>query len=93
MLQSRYNVIALSVDNDSYSFMKYRRCLFPFYQCTYWVEYLEIGIILGVSSDGDDRKSFLGLKFSIPVSFGVEKFGKYFYGWLGMGAGSPTGIL
>ena len=27
---------------------------------------------LGISSDGDDRRIFLGLKFSIPGFFGYE---------------------
>ena len=35
---------------------------------------------LGISSDGDDRRIFLGLKFSIPGFFWVRKFGKYFFG-------------
>ena len=35
---------------------------------------------LGISSDGDDRRSFLSLKFSIPGFFWVRKFGKYFLG-------------
>ena len=34
--------------------------------------------VLGISSDGDDRRIFLGLKFSIPGFFRVRKFGKYF---------------
>ena len=34
------------------------------------------------SSDGDDRRIFLGLKFSIPGFFWIGKFGKYFLGWL-----------
>ena len=33
------------------------------------------GGVLGISSDGDDRRIFLGLKFSIPGFFGVRKFG------------------
>ena len=28
--------------------------------------------LLGISSDGDDRRIFLGLKFSIPGFFGYE---------------------
>ena len=36
--------------------------------------------VLGISSDGDDRRIFLGLKFSIPGFFWVRKFGKYFFG-------------
>ena len=28
------------------------------------------GGVLGISSDGDDRRIFLGLKFSIPGIFG-----------------------
>ena len=30
----------------------------------------------------DDQRIFWGLKFSIPGFFWVEKFGKYFFGWL-----------
>ena len=37
---------------------------------------------LRISSDGDDRRIFLGLESSIPGFFGVGKFGKYFFGWL-----------
>ena len=35
---------------------------------------------LWISSDGDDRRIFLGLKFSISGLFWVSKFGKYFFG-------------
>ena len=35
-----------------------------------------------ISSDGDERRIFGGLKFSIPGFFWVGKFGKYFFGWL-----------
>ena len=38
--------------------------------------------VLGISSDGDDRRIFFGLKFSIPAFLGVQKFGKYFFGYL-----------
>ena len=38
------------------------------------------GGVLGISSDGDDRRIFLGLKFSNPGFFWVRKFGKYFFG-------------
>ena len=37
---------------------------------------------LRISSDGDDRRIFWGLKFSIPGLFWEGKFGKYFFGWL-----------
>ena len=37
---------------------------------TRWVTHP--GGVLGISSDGDDRRIFLGLKFSIP---GLRKFG------------------
>ena len=37
---------------------------------------------LRISSDRDDRRIFLGVKFSIPGFFWVGKFGKYFFGWL-----------
>ena len=33
------------------------------------------GGVLGISSHGDDRRIFLGLKFSIPGFFWVRKFG------------------
>ena len=33
------------------------------------------GGVLGISSDGDDRRIFLGLKLSIPGFFWVRKFG------------------
>ena len=36
--------------------------------------------VLGISSDGDDRRIFLGLKVSIPGFFWVRKFGTYFFG-------------
>ena len=38
------------------------------------------GGVLGISSDGDERRIFLGLKFSIPGFFWVRKLGKYFFG-------------
>ena len=38
--------------------------------------------VLRISSDGDDSKDFLGLKFSIPGVFGVGKLGKYYLGRL-----------
>ena len=47
---------------------------------TRWVTHP--GGVLGISSDGDDRRIFSGLKFSIPGFFGVRKFGKYFWGSL-----------
>ena len=37
------------------------------------------GGLLGISSDGNDRRIFWGLKFSIPGFFWVRKFGKYFF--------------
>ena len=40
-----------------------------------------MGELLRISSDGDDRRIFLGLKFSIPGFFWVGKFCKYFFGW------------
>ena len=36
--------------------------------------------VLGISSEGDDRRIVLGLKFSILGFFWVRKFGKYFFG-------------
>ena len=38
------------------------------------------GGVLGISSDGDGRRIFWGLKFLIPGFFWVRKFGKYFFG-------------
>ena len=40
------------------------------------------GWVLWISSDGDDRRMFLGLKFSIPGFVWVGKFGEYFLGGL-----------
>ena len=40
------------------------------------------GGVLGISSDGDGRRIFLGLKFLIPGFFGVRKSRKYFFGYL-----------
>ena len=40
------------------------------------------GGVLWISSDGNDQRIFLGLKFSIPGFFWVGKFGKYFFVWL-----------
>ena len=40
------------------------------------------GGVLRISSDGDDRRIFLGLKIFIPGLFWVGKFGKYFLGGL-----------
>ena len=34
-------------------------------------EFTSPGEVLGISSDGDDRRIFLGLKFSIPRFFWV----------------------
>ena len=38
--------------------------------------------VLRISSDRDDQRIFLGLKFSITRFFWVGKFGKYFFVWL-----------
>ena len=38
--------------------------------------------VLRISSDGDLRRIFLGLKFLIPGIFRVGKFGGYFLGGL-----------
>ena len=38
--------------------------------------------VLRISSDGDLRRIFLGLKFLIPGIFRVGKFGRYFLGGL-----------
>ncbi len=34
---------------------------------------------------GDDRRIFLGLKFSVPEFFWIGKYGKYFFGCLDLG--------
>ena len=38
------------------------------------------GGVLWISSDGDDRRIFLGSKFSIQGFFWVRKLGKYYFG-------------
>ena len=38
------------------------------------------GGVLRISSDGNDRRIFLCLKFSIPGFFGVGKFENIFFG-------------
>ena len=43
---------------------------------------LSPGGFVRISSDGDDRRIFWGLKFSIPRFFLEGKFGKYVFGWL-----------
>ena len=45
------------------------------------MSWLPLGV-LRISSEGDDRRIFLGSRFSIPAFFGVGKFGKYFFGGL-----------
>ena len=41
-----------------------------------------LGGVLRISSDGDDRRIILGLKFSIPGFFGRKIWQVYFFGWL-----------
>ena len=48
--------------------------------------------VLGISSDMDDRRIFLGLKFLIPGFFWVRKFGKYFFGYLDLSRDFLGGI-
>ena len=38
--------------------------------------------MLRISSDGNDRRIFLGLKFSIPGFFGWENLANFLDGWL-----------
>ena len=59
-------------------------CFCIFALCQSQVMFVEIlGGVLWISSNKDDRRIFLGLKFSILGFFWVEKFGKYFFfGWL-----------
>ena len=40
------------------------------------------GGVLGISSNGDDRRIFLGLKFSIPEFFWVKNLRSIFWGQL-----------
>ena len=48
--------------------------------CGFFLWRIIPGGVLGISSDGDNRRIFLGLKFSILGFFWVQKFGKYFFG-------------
>ena len=50
------------------------------------------GGVLRISSDGDDRRIFLGLKFLISGFFWVRKFGKYCFGWLDLSRDFLGGI-
>ncbi len=43
--------------------------------------------VLRLVNDGDDRRIFWGLKFSIPGFFWVGKFGKEFFGWIDLNRG------
>ena len=45
------------------------------------------GGVFGISSDGDDRRIFWGLKFSIPGFFWVRKFGLGSLIWVGIFGG------
>ena len=65
--------MCISVRDDSLSWPMHA----PLYVCSR-LKYT--GGVLGISSDGDDRGVFLGLKFSIPGFLGVQNFGKYFFG-------------
>ena len=51
------------------------------------------GGVLRISSDGDNRRIFLNLKFSIPGLFWVEKFGKYYFVWLDLNGGLSRGFF
>ena len=50
------------------------------------------GRVLRISSDGDDRRIFLGLKFLIPEFLWVGKSGRNFFGWLDLKVGIFGGI-
>ena len=43
-------------------------------------EVLGPGGVLGISSDGDDRRIFFGFEIFDSGNFWVRKFGKYFFG-------------
>ena len=47
-----------------------------------FLAFLDPRAVLQILSNGDDRRSFLGLKFSIPGFSWVGKFDKYFLGGL-----------
>ena len=52
-----------------------------FYRETLFSHYLSPGgEVLGISSDEDDRRIFLGLKFSIPGIFGELDLSRDFLG-------------
>ena len=42
------------------------------------IKQLSPGGVLRISSDGDDQRIFLGLKFSIPGFFGYENLASIF---------------
>ena len=44
----------------------------------WFLRFLAQGEVLGISSDGDDRRIFLGLKFSIPGIFRYENLASIF---------------
>ena len=48
------------------------------HRCTLKVGHVSAMRLLWISSDRDDQRMFLGLKFSILGLYGVEKFGKIF---------------
>ena len=51
------------------------------------------GGVLRISSDEDDRRIFLGLKFSIPGFFWEGKFGIFFCVWLDLSGDSSRDFL
>ena len=82
LLDKNGNVLSFPVFQSEYSLQKnYLSSLLSSYLC-YSRRLLPPGGggLLGISSDGDDRRTFLGLKFSIPGLFWARKFDKYFLG-------------
>ena len=69
--------IKSSVDCDDY-FRSGCRNIGVFYRIATAGPYAPPGGGLRISRDGDDRRIFWGLKFSIPRFFWVGEFGKYF---------------
>ena len=65
----------------SHSFLEtYRQSLYPFSDQN--APQAPRDGVLRISSDRDDQRIFLGLKFSIPGFFCAVKFGKYSFVWL-----------
>ena len=51
------------------------------------------GMVLRISSEGDDRRIFMGLKFSILGFFWVGKLGEYLFVWLDLSGDLSRDVL